>query len=226
MTVVGAHPARYSEALIGPMVALLRPYLLGHPDLYDPMAGDGEGLRVIAGALDCGHFGSEIEPEFIKNPMIVARDCRAFADPVEIAVTSPAYGNRMADQYLGTPEERRLRDEEGVMPRRRSYAIALGRPCSDGSGAALQWGEAYRSLHGDIYRHVIHVNRPRIFLVNITSHFRAKQYQPVAEWTLGTILSLGMVLVDFDFVETLGFRDGQNREDRVGGENLYLFARP
>jgi hypothetical protein len=222
------HPAPYSDALIGPIVAMLEPWVEpGGRMLYDPMAGTGERLRMIAKLLTVDCCGCEIEPEFIVDNGIFPIDCTTYTEEHPVILTSPAYGNRMADQYLGTPIERATRAASGKMPRRRSYAIALGRQVALGSGARWQWAENYRRSHEAIMRHIVKVNLTSngVFLLNVASHFRATVYQPVAEWYLATLIGLGLKLIDYRFELTPGFRDGQNRELRVGGEHLYLFQK-
>ena len=228
-TGVAAHPAQYSEELLLPMIELLSgpAYLLPERAIYDPMAGRGDRLARLGELLGLRVSGSELEPEWIAHPFIAVRDCRDYFGEHDIIVTSPAYGNRLADQYLGTPEERLKRAADGKIPRRRSYAILLGRKLSEGNGAGIQWGAEYRDLHTRIMCHVVHNNlRPGgYFLLNIGSHFRGGKYQPVSEWFLELMLSTGLTLSESRYIETRGYRDGANRNDRVGGEHLYLFTK-
>ena len=69
----------------------------------------------------------------------VVGDARAlpFADASFHAIaTSPCFGNRMADHH-------EARDPSV----RHTYRHRLGRPLSEGSAGALQWGPAYREFH-------------------------------------------------------------------------------
>lgn len=228
-TTTQRHCAKFSKELWTPMRAMAARNMslddIGH--VYDPMAGVGT-LEEIFITLDC--FGSELEPEYAAmRPWIKAQDCMAERTQFGFICTSPPYGNRFADQYLGTPEERRLYEEEGIRPRRHSYAQDLQRKLTDGSAAAAQWGPKYRFAMAHIWEHVVRWNvAPEGWLmVNVASHYRANEYQPVAPWTLGCILEqpTPMRLVDWEFVETPGLRDGQNNEARVGGEHLFLFRK-
>jgi hypothetical protein len=201
----------------------------GYPNtVYDPMAGVGGLEAILEPFHDLTPWGSEIEAEYAaEKAWIVHEDCRNHVDDYCLVVTSPPYGNRMADQYLGTPVEQELRATTGKKPRRNSYAIDLNRRVSEGSSAGLQWGPKYRDLMTDIWAHVAekNVSPGGHLIVNVASHFRDKEYRPVAEWTLSTLLDLGLVLIEARFVETPGNRDGQNRESRVGGELVYLFRK-
>ena len=85
----------------------------------------------------------------------------------------------------------------------------------------------YRDTMGHIWWHVVEQQLlpGGHLIVNVASHFREKEYKPVKEWTLETILDLGLVLIEARFVPTPGLRDGQNSESRVGGEMVYLFRK-
>lgn len=213
------HCAKFSTELF----TTIHEFIGSRPRIYDPMAGTGERLRqMYPNAI---LHGSEIEPEYAAvSDWIVARDLRDYHGRHKAIVTSPPYGNRMADQYLGTPAERALRAETGKKPRRNSYAIDLGRPVTEGSPAGLQWGERYRETMSDIWRHIITKNMEidGVLVVNVASHFRDGQYQPVAEWTADVITEI-LVCAKMRFIPTPGLRDGQNSESRVGGEMVYLF---
>lgn len=227
-----SHCAKFSKALIPTIREMILgiPYMHGRAnyEVYDPMAGVG-GLEEILEPFDFLHpVGSEIEPEYAaEKSWIWPEDCRENPDRHLLIITSPPYGNRMADQYLGTPVEQALRAETGKKPRRNSYAIDLNRKVSDGSSAGLQWGPKYRDLMTEIWWHVVknQLDEGGHLIVNVASHFRDKEYKPVAEWTLAELLDLGLVLIEARFVPTPGLRDGQNSESRVGGEMVYLFRK-
>jgi hypothetical protein len=138
-------------------------------------------------------------------------------------VTSPDYGNRMADQYLGTPEERRLREEEGVMPRRRSYAISLGRKLSVGSAAKYGFGPEYQDTHRRIFTAVTGVCNPGARLaLNVSDHFAAYTRIYVTSWWVEMIASLGWYVERMIPVGTRRFRDGANSDLRVDAESIIL----
>lgn len=217
------HCATYSKQLWEPMRQMGDS--IPGATVYDPMAGIGTVADVFP---DFVPRGCEIEPEYAVRPWIEPINCLQHSDAYLFICTSPPYGNRMADQYLGTPEEKELRSKTGKRPRRQGYAIDLNRKVSPGSSAGLQWGPKYRSTMTEIWQHIVNVNlrsRDGYLLVNVGSSFKNRTYQPVAEWTLQTLMGMDVGLVDYRFVETPGNRDGQNRELRVGGEHLYLFRK-
>lgn len=238
-------PAPYTPAIQDAIVALFDrnrgrwsdgPPPVDPPVIYDPMAGNCR-IAAIADRLGIGWAGSELEGEFVPpefrysagnlGGQVRIGDCRQTLRQFVLVCTSPGYGNRFADQYLGTPAERAVRAETGQAPRRRGYAVALGRRTSPGNGGGVQWGRKYKALHEDIWRFVVNVTlEPRgLLCVNVGSHFRGLTYRPVAEWHLETIIGLGCDLVDYAWVATPGFRDGENRDARAGGEHVYLFQK-
>lgn len=144
--------------------------------IVDPFAG--VGLIDTIGRADV--IGIELEPEWATASPVVrqgdALDPGAYPDEVGTIMTSPTYGNRMADRYLGPVcaaclgEGRRditvadgtstIEDRaRGWAPcaschgrgrngsGRYGYGISLGRLASEGSSCHLQWGDAYRDFH-------------------------------------------------------------------------------
>lgn len=242
------HCAKFSEALWEPIREMISTIVFAVETesdgayVYDPMAGVGT-LEEILEPYGCGLLpvGSEIEDLYAAaKPWIRHEDCKDHVGRYQLIVTSPPYDNRMQDQYLGTPAEQAQRALTGKKPRRNGYAIDLGRRVTEGSAAGVR-GDDYRKMMFEIYESVVGRNLlpGGHFIVNVASSFVTKQtkkkgkagrdttvtYNPVAEWTLCTLLGLGLTLVDARFVETPGYRDGQNRGARVGGEMVYLFRR-
>lgn len=192
------HPAKFSDPILDAIEAELRSHLFG-PDsvLCDPFAGVGR-VHELAERLGCDSIGVELEPEWAAtHSRTICGDSTAlsalvgpYAGQVDAIVTSPAYGNRMADQYLGSDNEKCRRcggsgDEPppaGLVPedytdgdngvcvqcggsgkarsKRMGYAVSLGRKCSPGSGAALPWGDKYRALHERVWGECARVVRP------------------------------------------------------------------
>lgn len=230
------HPATYSKELFEPIRDLIKEVLPGdwpyYERAYDPMAGTGK-LAEILEPLGIGYVGCELEREWATmDARTIWDDCCQVTQRFRLIVCSPPYGNRMADNYLGTPIERALRAETGKMPRRRSYAISLGRRPSLENAGALHWGTTYRDMMTSIWTHVVNVNLAHggHFILNVASHYRANDYQPVAEWHIDAMLELGLVEMKRLWIETPGYRDGDNKTTdeahRDGGEWLVLFRKP
>lgn len=235
------HCAKFSGELWEPireMVALALRWMPEISEAWDPMAGVGT-LEDIIEPLGLYPVGSEIEDEYAAaRDWILREDCRDHAESHRLIITSCPYGNRLSDPYLGTPDEQRIRAETGKRPRRMGYAIDLGHALDEANAARYHWGAGYRNEMASIWTAV--AERTEGFLiVNVGSSFATKrrkidngshdtvvEYQPVAEWTLSCLLTKGLHLVRSQFVETPGYRDGQNRGARVGGEMVYLFRRP
>lgn len=236
-----SHPAPFSDSIMGVLKDLIFDW---EGPILDPYAGIG---RVHELGRD-DTYGIEIEEEWAAtHDHTVWADSSTLALPAvgdvdgycsvldkstnvrgNIArpngiVTSPDYGNRMADQYLGTPEERRLRDEEGVMPRRRSYAISLGRQVSDGSAARYPFGPGYQGTHREIFTAVTGVCNPGARLaLNVSDHFAAYTRIYVTSWWVEMIASLGWYVERMIPVGTRRFRDGANSDLRVDAESIIV----
>ena len=187
-----------------------------HRLVLDPFAGTGRCMEVgeMAGVR---MVGTELEGEWarIREGVLVANALELpFANGTFCAVvTSPAYGNRLADHH-------RARDAH----LRRSYAHDLGRDLSGGNSGALQWGDAYRKFHLAAWAETARVLSPggRLIL-NISDHIRGGERQCVSSWHASALLDLGFLLVDAARVVTPRMRAGANRGARVPAELVLAF---
>ncbi len=108
-----SHPARYTEALLPIMAAMLR----GRKRIIDPFAGSGRCFLFEKFIPDCEVSGTEIEPEWAAmHPRTTLGSALAlpWADGYFDAVcTSPTYGNRMSDHHNAKDASRRRTDRDG-----------------------------------------------------------------------------------------------------------------
>lgn len=228
------HPAKFS----GPLLDHLARYVDGTPfcdlAILDPFAGTGrvgqlhkwltrwdESRGVYRGPSIAAN---EIEPEWAKQCRangcnhVSVGDARSLPwgpGAFDAVVTSPTYGNRMADSC------------EWAEGRKHStYHSALGRKPSSGSSAVLQWGDAYRRLHREVWAECWRVLVPGGRLVlNIADHYRDGQLQGVPEWHVSALLALGFVLLDYLDVDTQRYGFGANAEKR-SPELVIVMAKP
>lgn len=207
------HPAKFSE----PILELLREIAVELPGpILDPFAGTGRIHDI--GRDDT--VGIEIEPEWANmHERTYLGDATKLPYPDNSfgsVVTSPTYGNRMADQYDG-------RDGS----RRHTYRTALDRPVSVGSSAGMQWGKEYRDLHRRAWREAFRVIRPGGKLVlNISDHIRKGQIVAVTAWHVDTLLDIGFECDKWETVSTARNRHGANGDARVDFESVILFTSP
>ena len=134
----------------------------------------------------------------------------------DFVVTSPTYGNRMADHH-----------EAKDGSKRNTYRHTLGRQLTDGSSASMQWGDDYRDFHEDAWTKVWDLLAPGgYFIVNVKDHIRKGEKMPVSAWHRGLLLSLGFELVDTRNLKVRGNRQGRNGQVRVDNEQVYVFKKP
>lgn len=208
------HPATYPNNVLTAIEDAL-----GHASLVlDPFAGTGR-IHELA-TKDRKTLGYEIEPEWAAlHPHTICGDSRNMAlipdASIDVVATSPAYGNRMSDSYAGdgTP--------------RYTYRVALGRPLTDGSGAALQWGAEYRTVHEAVWRECWRVLRPEgRLLLNCKDHIRHGKRQFVTAWHVACLKRIGFVYAGRRRIPTPGQRHGANGDLRLDWEVLVALEKP
>ena len=169
--------------------------LLGHSNgqrLLDPFAGTG-GVHALT---DRGYrtVGIELEPEWAdqheRTRVGNSRDLAklGFADECcNVVVTSPAYGNRMADNDVAGPHRGHVRN----------YATYLGRSLTEGSGASLGFTEAeYEELHQAVWSECVRILVPGGRFVLVCKDFvhAGVAHMPTG-WHVNTLLALGLTLL-------------------------------
>lgn len=235
------HDAKYSAEVLE-ILRALAPGLAG--PIVDPFAG--VGLIDTIGREDV--IGIELEPEWaVASPVVRqgdALDPGAYPPEVGSIVTSPTYGNRMADRYLGPAcvacagtglvLGEVLGTPVGCSPcggtgrigaGRYGYGISLGRLASEGSSCHLQWGDAYREFHRRwliIASTVLDPGASRLVL-NMSDHYRDGAHQYVCHWWLEEAGRQGFRLADTYRADTDRIGHGQNSERRAPAEMVYVF---
>lgn len=250
------HPAKFSDPILDAIEAELRAHLIGPGHaLLDPFAGVGR-VHELADRLGADSLGVELEPEWAAtHERTICGDSTALSvlvgpyhGQVDALVTSPAYGNRMADQYLGSDQEKcrkckgtgltapdpdrpqrdcsKCKGTGRAKSKRMGYAVSLGRKCTPGSGAALAWGDQYRDLHRRVWDECARVIRPGgLWVVNVSSFIAAGEYQPVMEWHVDQVAARARVL-SLRAVQTRRMRYGENGELRAPVEHVLVARQP
>lgn len=214
------HPAKWSAPILAAIGDALDAQGVAAPAFgLDPFAG--LGLPALAAAAPSVTWtGVEIEPEWASQaPGTIVADATRLPFPAcsfDLVVTSPAYGNRMADAYDGRDGSKRM-----------TYRLAKGAPLHNRSTAGAQWGTTYRALHRLAWREAFRVTRPGgIILVNVSNHVRRGQVQHVMEWHVDALASVGYRLERLVPITTRRYRHGANADARVDAEHLILCGRP
>lgn len=203
MTATVDHPCGYPSAVLNLFDGLLPADAL----TLDPFAGIG-GIHTLSTPTLFGTrrtVGVELEAEWARgHPGTIQGDATALpfdADVFDAVATSPAYGNRMADNF---------KPRDGS--RHHTYRISLGRPLTSGSGAALQWGDKYRDLHRRAVAEMVRVCRPGgLVLVNVKDHIRDHEHRHVVDWWADTLADAGAMAVARHPVNSGGIPHGSNR---------------
>ena len=205
------------------------------PVLVDRFAGIG-GIHKIVDYLPWNALtiGFELEPEWANqhplNRVGNALHIDMADESVDVEVFSPAFGNRMADNYDGKGKCKRCDGTKVVdgepCPRckgtghdtskRATYRISLGRALSKDSGAALQWGHKYRVFHEDVLDDCWRTLRPGgLIVVDIKDHQRRKKWQGVPQWWADAVEAKGFEPLEIATYPVESMRFGANGDARA-----------
>lgn len=217
--------------------------------IVDPFAG--VGLIDQIGRADV--IGIELEPEWAEASPVVrqgdALELGSYPPAVGTIMTSPTYGNRMGDRYLGpacggcggtgwaqlSATAVGLSVEFGECDRcsgtgrdgagRYGYGISLGRLASEGSSCHLQWGDGYREFHRRwlVVASTVLEPGPARLVLNMSDHYRGGQLQYVCQWWIEEAGRQGFRLADTHRADTARQGHGQNGEKRAAAEMVFVF---
>lgn len=223
------HPAKFSDVLLPVIYNIVKNRKL----ILDPFAGTGKLADIVELGFDGAIFLNELEPEWYitcreRENKPYSRANAHLGDACHLPyidsafdaiVTSPTFGNRMADSHI--PGE----GWDAARSQRNTYTHALGHKLTYHNSGAMQWGDAYRELHVLAWQEAQRVLKPNgLFVLNIKDHIRGGKRMKVAQWHVDTLLSLGFSLTNKLKVLTPGQRYGQNAKVRIDYEYVLTFV--
>ena len=242
MTIAGLrpHPAKFSDTILEVLQSTLEEESRRHRRhlrVLDPMAGTGR-IHELAGPWTT--VGVETESEWAAcHSRTVVADATAlpFSDHAfDAAITSPAYGNRMADAHEAK-DVYKTGPRAGQLTDRITYRHKLGRKLSPNNGGGLQRGEKYREVHERTLAEMVRVTAPGgLVVVNVSNHIRNHQEVDVAGWWHGVMEQTGLLPEQDLRVPTPRIRYGKNHGARsfvvshgvagVRGEGRHVYIQP
>lgn len=219
------NPARFNKKVLATIEVILSEITEYDADgvrtILDPFAGEG-GIHVLRPGYET--WGLELEAEWAHATSLgekytkvgdVKNLRRYYRRQWDAIVTSPTYGNRMADHH-----------EAKDGSRRHTYRHTLGRALTDGNSGAMQWGKRYREFHRDAWAIVVKELRPGgWFLLNCKDHIRGGVREKVTDFHVGVLEDLGLVVWERVIVELPGLQHGENWQVRVPGEEVAVLRK-
>lgn len=165
---------------------------------------------------------SELEEEWASQgygygvdfPMVSDSTCLPIKNnTIDFVITSPTYGNRMADSHIAK--------DSSV---RNTYTHKLGRKLDDNNTGKMQWGENYRKIHSLVYSEVFRTLKQNGYLIlNMKDHIRNGKRVYVTDWHIQELKNKGFRLLRHIKIQLKGNGFGANAHLRVSYESVLLF---
>ena len=201
------HPAKYSNELL----PVLAKYAYG--EILDPMGGTGKaGLLKKFNTNIKGVTINELEREWSEQAynngvdIVITGDARNLSGLYDCIVTSPPYGNRMADNF-------KARKPDSM---RRGYVGDLGRQVSAGSVCCKHFGKGYEEEMASILDAIMDKVVFERFILNVSNFIRQFKEVNVVSWYKDYFINRGLKLTAEEKVIT--------RRQKGVGANTHLRA--
>ena len=220
------HPAKYNDNLLKSFAELVNELGCQKESIILDVFGGVGKIGRLKEMLDfkITVITSELEEEWAKQgyehgvdfPLVSDSTCLPIKDKViDFVITSPTYGNRMADSHIA-------RDNSV----RNTYTHKLGRKLSDNNTGKMQWGENYRKIHGLVYSEVFRTLKQNGYLIlNMKDHIRSGKRVYVTDWHIQELENKGFKLLRHIKVQLKGNGFGANAHLRVPYESILLFKK-
>jgi hypothetical protein len=214
-----SHPARFNKKLLPIFASMVGDSVW----VFDPLAGTGERLDELNKLLpNAVLLGTEIEYEWasVSPTRVLCIDAFEYLkmnrdNAWDAILTSPTYGNRMADHHNA---------KDGS--KRNTYTHRLGRPLSENNSGKLQWGDEYRDFHYRLWCECVRVLKPcGKFILNVKDHIRDGKVQEVSKWHIETLCAMGMIIQQIEQVVLPSLKNGANSNLRVPFEEVIMFTK-
>ncbi len=205
---VRPHPAKFSDVILDHIATIIP---ANTEWIYDPMAGIGK-ITELGNAYK--YHCNEIELEWssqIQADIVTACDAKnVMFIPGSVVITSPPYGNRMADCFITD-------NKRSMMGR---YAGDLGRRLSKGNAGALNFGNSYTLMMTEIYQSIFNrMSKGESFILNVSNFIKNGVEQNVIGFYLTLFVINGYTLDSCQPINTpRDKRHGANSHVRVDHE--------
>lgn len=214
------HPAKFTDSFIPIFANLLK----GKKKIIDTMCGTGKICKVVEfgylGEIYCNDLEAEWFDSKYRDACVAftSNDARklpfndGFFDAI---VTSPTYGNRMADSHNAKDESIR-----------NTYTHKLGRKLTQGNTGNMQFGEKYLRTHLEIWQEAHRILcDDGLLIVNLKNHIRKGIEVDVCDKQKKIIMEAGFTFCDDIIIPVKSNRMGANADKRVKYEHIFVFVK-
>lgn len=182
--------------------------------ILDPFAGVGTTAKSLQ---EHDVLGIEIEKEWALQYSGTINGDSIEVIPTlgkfDVILTSPCYGNRMADDFVSKDTSKRV-----------TYRHCLGKELSEGTASNLYFGKKnrkYENFHEKIWRLCVNSLKDKgLFILNCKDFICEGEVKEVTKWHVDFLKGLGMMEIGREIVYSKGMRLGANGKARIDYENV------
>jgi hypothetical protein len=212
------NPAKFTNSILD----VITDKLIGFGGKYilDPFGGSGK-IALIKKSIPCYIHCNDIENGWKEDYPVdkwYHQDAQTLDTKgllYDAIVTSPTYGNRMADHHNAKDASKRI-----------TYTHRYGAKLTEGNTGVLHFGNEYKNKHVAIFRHLLTLLKDgSIVMVNVSDFIRKGEVVGVVSWWKDMLEGLGLAFIEEVQIKTPRMRFGANNEKRVEGESLLVFKK-
>lgn len=212
------NPAKFTNSILDVIVKKLTEFECQY--ILDPFAGSGK-IGLIKAYVPCVVHCNDIENGWKEEYPVDkwyhqdAQFLNTEGFLYDAIITSPTYGNRMADHHNAKDASKRI-----------TYTHRYGSKLTEGNTGVLHFGSKYQEKHIAIFRHLLTLLKEgSIVMVNVSDFIRKGQVVGVVAWWKEMLEGLGLDFIEEVCIETPRMRFGANSEKRVDRESLLIFKK-
>lgn len=217
MNLAKKNPAKFSDSILQVIENYILAKLPLESTILDPFGGSGKIAKIkdnVDVKIHCNDIENGWKEKFPvdmwyhQDAEFLTTDCT-----FDAIITSPTYGNRMADHHNAKDASKRI-----------TYTHRYGNKLTEGNTGVMHFGNEYKNKHYKIFVHLKQLLKTNGYLmVNVSNFIRSGKEVDVVGWWQEMLSSIGYIFIEKIPIATPRMRYGANAKSRVDNEYLLIY---